>query len=88
MSTNIVINKKRLLSSFLELVQIDSPSGQEQEVGVYLKKQLTDLGGRVQQDDAGNLIAWFPGQGEKGEGIETEGLEQFRPSHATRSVDK
>ena len=65
MNTKIQINENRLLASFLELVQIDSPSGQEQEVGEYLKKQLTDLGGRVQQDDAGNLIARFPGQGEE-----------------------
>ncbi len=63
MSTEIQINEKRLLSFFLELVQIDSPSGQEQEVGEYLTQQLIDLGGRVQQDDAGNLIARFPGHG-------------------------
>ncbi len=65
MSTKIKINENRLLSSFLELVQIDSPSGQEQKVGEHLFQQLSDLGGQVQQDDAGNLIARFPGQGEE-----------------------
>ncbi len=65
MSQEIKINENRLLSSFLELVQIDSPSYQEQAVAENLSRQLTDLGGEVQQDAAGNLIARFAGQGEE-----------------------
>lgn len=33
-----MINKQRLLETFLELVQIDSESGNEQDIQYHLKK--------------------------------------------------
>ena len=59
------VNVDRILSAFLELVQIDSPSGQEAEIGKYLTGLLQDLGCQVRQDNAGNLVASLSGQGDE-----------------------
>jgi tripeptide aminopeptidase len=59
------IDVDRLLSSFLELVQIDSPSGQEEEIGKHLQTILQDLGCSARLDDSGNLMARLPGQGDE-----------------------
>jgi tripeptide aminopeptidase len=66
-----MINRERLVDEFLELVQIDSPSGQEREIADTLKQKLMDLGLKVYEDNAGgqvgasagNLIATLPGDG-------------------------
>ncbi len=55
------IDRDRLVNTFLELVQIDSPSGYEAEIGHHLQTLLAELGGEVHQDEANNLIAHFPG---------------------------
>jgi len=57
--------EQRLLNTFLDLVRIDSPSGQEADVAAYCSAALTDLGFEVEFDDSagatgsnvGNLIA-------------------------------
>lgn len=59
------VNPDRILSTFLELVQIDSPSGQEAEIGKHLAARLRSLGCSVEQDEHGNLIARKPGQGDQ-----------------------
>lgn len=59
----------RLLTTFLELVRIDSPSGHEKEVAHYCKRVLEACGCSVVIDDTahqtgsdtGNLIATLPG---------------------------
>lgn len=59
----------KALEYFLKLVQIDSESKDERAIADYLKAELTGLGGEVFEDNtamlingnAGNLIAWFPG---------------------------
>ena len=64
-----MVNQERLVAEFLELVQIDSESGNEREIADVLKKKLTDLGLTVVEDDtqattglgSGNLIATLPG---------------------------
>jgi len=64
-----MLNEKRLLNEFLELVQIDSESGDERAIADVLKAKLADLGGDVFEDDsavitghtAGNLICNFKG---------------------------
>lgn len=60
----------RLLSTFLELVQIDSPTREEREVGVVIARELTQLGFSVRFDEStaqtgsntGNLIADLPAE--------------------------
>ncbi|TCS93499.1 M20/M25/M40 family metallo-hydrolase [Hazenella coriacea] len=64
-----MINKQRLIDEFLELVQVDSESGDERAICDLLTKKLSDLGLHVVEDDsaqatghgAGNLIATLPG---------------------------
>ena len=64
-----MIKKDRILSDFLELASIDSPSYGEREITDVLKKKLGDLGFLVKEDraaekiggNAGNLYAYLPG---------------------------
>jgi tripeptide aminopeptidase len=64
-----LILKERLKNLLIELVQIDSLSRKEQKIALRLKRELEELGGEVQFDNAGgkvggsvgNLIAHFPG---------------------------
>ncbi len=56
-----MIDEKRLLQVFLGLVAIDSPSGQERAIGDELARRLSQtLGGQVERDAHGNIIARFP----------------------------
>ena len=59
-----MINRDRLISTFLELVRIDSPSGHEEAIGHNLMARLKALGLAVTQDAAGSLIARLDGEGE------------------------
>jgi len=64
-----MVNKQRLLDHFLKLVKIDSLSGKEGEISQLLKKELSQLGLEVLQDEAnkpingqvGNIIAKLKG---------------------------
>lgn len=65
-----MINKKRVLEEFYELVKINCPSYNEREVADLLTRRLQDLGGTVVEDHAaakalggntGNLVASFKG---------------------------
>ncbi|WP_066637513.1 M20/M25/M40 family metallo-hydrolase [Desulfolucanica intricata] len=64
-----MVNQKRLLNEFLQLVQIDSLSGQERQIADYLKQKLTTMGLSVYEDQAGqkvgatagNIIAFLNG---------------------------
>ena len=58
----ITINKERLIETFIDLVKIDSPSGEEGEVGIYLEKRLKAMGFNVTFDSYGNLIGSEPGK--------------------------
>lgn len=51
-----MINEKRLLERFLKYVQIDSPTKEELEFALVLKKELEDLGLEVTMDDAGEKV--------------------------------
>ncbi len=65
-----MINRDRLVSEFLELVQISSVSRHEGQVAKRLIGTLETLGASVEVDDAGakvggdtgNILARFPGQ--------------------------
>lgn len=61
---NMMINDKRLIKTFIELVKIDSPSGEEDSMAKEMSKRLKSLGGLVQTDSFGNVIAKFPGIGD------------------------
>ena len=49
-------NTDRIISTFLDLVKIDSPSKQEADVAAYLKKVLAELNAEVWMDEAGEAI--------------------------------
>src|SRR3989344_7912376 len=59
-----MINKNRLVKTFLELVKIDSPSGSEGPISKFVAKKLRGLGFKVVFDNYGNVVAKIPGQGE------------------------
>ena len=52
-----MIDQERLVNSFCELVKIDSPSDEEEEVARHLTGRLETLGFTVERDAHGNLIA-------------------------------
>lgn len=65
-----MINQERLVSSFMEMVKIASPSGKEQDFANYLRDKLSAIGLEVVTDKqaaaaagvgTGNLIARLPG---------------------------
>lgn len=59
-----MVNQDRLVKTFLELIQIDSPSGEEENMALEISKRLTSLGFKVQRDTYGNVIAKKGGEGE------------------------
>ena len=56
-----MINRERLVKTFCDLVQIDSPSGEEETVAIELCHRLKGLGIHVIRDNYGNIIASLPG---------------------------
>ena len=68
-----MINEKRLIESFVELVKIDSVSREEKKIADFLVKKLKDLGLEVIVDQAGekvksnsgNIIARLKGNKDK-----------------------
>ncbi|MBD3310930.1 MAG: M20/M25/M40 family metallo-hydrolase [Candidatus Magasanikbacteria bacterium] len=59
-----MINTERLVNTFLEIVRIDSPSGEEGEMVVDIIKRLDDLNIKYEKDSFGNVIAHTDGDGE------------------------
>jgi tripeptide aminopeptidase len=58
-----MINQDRLLATFLDLVRIDNPSGEEAAIAAHIRGQLESLGLPVEQDSLHNLLARVPGEG-------------------------
>lgn len=58
-----MINQKRLVQTFLDLVKIDSPSGEEDLMAKEVANRMKALGGKVTFDKFGNVIAKFAGKG-------------------------
>ena len=56
-----MIDKNRLIVTFLHLTAIDAESGDEAEMRAYLTGALAKLGIPSETDDAGNLFARLPG---------------------------
>lgn len=59
-----MIDEQRLVTSFMDLVRIDSPSGHEQAVGERVMDWLRFLGAQVERDEIGNVYGRLDGQGE------------------------
>ena len=59
-----MVNSQRLLDIFLELVRIDSPSGEEEVIANHLAEKLSRLGLAVEPDAIHNLVARLPGRGQ------------------------
>ncbi|MHB8573931.1 MAG: M20/M25/M40 family metallo-hydrolase [Dehalococcoidia bacterium] len=59
-----MIQRERLVQTFLELVKIDSPSGQEAAMAERLIAILHELGADAERDAHGNVIASLTGHGE------------------------
>ncbi len=60
-----MINPDRLVNTFLDLVRIDSPSGQEAVIGRDLQVRLTALGLTAEIDEHGNVIGRLEGDGDQ-----------------------
>jgi tripeptide aminopeptidase len=59
-----MIDQDRLLETFLNLVQIDNPSGEETAIARHVRGLLEALGLMVEEDSIHNLLARVPGEGE------------------------
>ncbi len=57
-----MISQERLVNSFCEMVQIDSPSDEEEEMAQHLVARLNRLGLTTERDAHGNVIASEPGE--------------------------
>jgi tripeptide aminopeptidase len=53
----------KTLQTFLEIVQIDSPSGHEEKMGKYVTDWMDKHGFTVYQDTHGNILGTLKGQG-------------------------
>ncbi len=58
-----MITRERIVKTFLELVAIDSPSGDEEAIAAELESRLRDLGLDASQDEHGNVHARLDGRG-------------------------
>ena len=64
-----MVNEKRMLDEFLEMVKINSPTKGEREISDFVKKRLTKMGLEITEDNvgqkiggtSGNIIAFLKG---------------------------
>lgn len=59
-----MVNEERIVQTLIDLIKIDSPSGEEGKIAAELKERFHALGAEVEIDQVGNLIARFQGAGE------------------------
>ena len=59
-----MIDRERLVSEFLQLVAIDSPSGEEDVIAAELVFRLNRIGVEASQDGAGNVLGRLDGAGD------------------------
>src|SRR5436309_2891793 len=64
MADGYEVKRDRVLHTFLDLVKIDSPSGEEEAVAQEVIRCLEALGATTERDGFSNLIARLPGEGE------------------------
>ncbi len=56
-------DRDRLTRTLMELIRIDSPTGEEDAIDEHLSVRLAGLGADVRHDPYGNLVATLPGSG-------------------------
>ena len=56
----------RMINQFMEMVRIDSESGNEEKMINYLLEEFKKVGAKVEIDNYGNLIAKLPAKGCEG----------------------
>ena len=54
-------DRQRLTQTLIDLIKIDSPTGEEDAIDAHLSNVLANLGATVRHDAYGNLVATFPG---------------------------
>ena len=54
-------DRQRLTQTLIDLIKIDSPTGEEDVIDAHLSNVLANLGAAVRHDDYGNLVATLPG---------------------------
>ncbi len=59
----LLANQKRLTNTLIELIEIDSPSGEEDAMDQAVSQRLASLGLEVSLDSYNNVIAKLPGSG-------------------------
>ena len=57
-------DQERLISTLIELIKIDSPSGEEDAMDREVSRKLASLGLEVIHDSYKNVIAQLPGAGQ------------------------
>ncbi len=57
---------ERMINQFMEMVRIDSESGNEAQMMQYLLGAIPEVGGEAELDAYGNLVAKFPAKGCEG----------------------
>jgi tripeptide aminopeptidase len=57
---------ERMITQFIEMVKIDSESGNEAKMIDYLLKEFIKIGADAEKDSYGNLIAKLPAKGCEG----------------------
>lgn len=57
------MEKDRIKKTFINLVEIDSPSGQESKIAEYIMNKMKSIGIDSKKDDFGNVLAFIEGQG-------------------------
>lgn len=58
-----MVNENKIKKTFLSLVKIDSPSGEEEKVADFILRYLQELSIEFVRDKYGNVIAKVPGSG-------------------------
>jgi len=58
------IDSKKIKKLFIDLISIDSPSGEEKKVRLFIEKELKKLNLKTSVDSFGNLWSKIPGKGE------------------------
>ena len=65
----VEMDTARMVAQFVEMVQVDSESGDEARFMDWLKPRLEELGATAGLDHYGNLIATLPAKGSSGSPI-------------------
>ncbi len=80
------VNEDRLVSRFIELVKIDSLSGEEEKISLYLAAEFGKLGCDVVRDEAGNVVARYPAAGKPGTVMFCAHMDTVGRDHGIRPI--